>query len=117
MLNNNSALLQNFYSRLGSFKCKGLCQNYCGPVPLTSGEAERLGIKGAVMTPCKGETLSCDFLSSLGTCTEYENRPLVCRMFGAVDTPLLKCPHGCAPIVGRKEGDLMRAKYAEMVGV
>lgn len=27
-------------------------------------------------------------------CEIYENRPILCRMFGASEEDLLKCPHG-----------------------
>lgn len=30
-----------------------------------------------------------------GRCSVYQNRPLICRMYGAVES--LPCPHGCKP--------------------
>jgi Fe-S-cluster containining protein len=38
----------------------------------------------------------CRFLLA-GRCSIYSMRPAICRLFGAVDHPMLRCPHGCRP--------------------
>jgi Fe-S-cluster containining protein len=40
--------------------------------------------------------ITCAMLNrQKGTCRVYEVRPAICRIFGAVDTPLMECPHHC----------------------
>ncbi len=40
--------------------------------------------------------LNCTFLGPNG-CTVYDERPLICRLYGTV--PSLPCPHGQRPLV------------------
>lgn len=47
------------------------------------------------LTPIKADCKTCQFSTSEG-CAIYANRPLICRLFGAVDTPWLTCPHGAS---------------------
>lgn len=42
------------------------------------------------------DTFKCPFVSA-GGCGIYEDRPMVCRLFGAVESDLMTCPHGCGP--------------------
>jgi hypothetical protein len=42
----------------------------------------------------------CAALGADGRCAVYAHRPLVCRLFGAVDHPLMRCPFGCRPAGG-----------------
>ena len=40
----------------------------------------------------------CVFLDPLlGSCMAYKIRPAVCRIWGCMDTPLMRCPYGCVP--------------------
>lgn len=40
----------------------------------------------------------CQFLMPvIGTCRVYARRPLICRLWGMVNHPLMRCPHGCVP--------------------
>jgi len=41
-------------------------------------------------------TLTCSFLQ-IGGCGIYDIRPKICQLFGAVDHPMMQCPHGCGP--------------------
>lgn len=84
------------YRQIPSFKCKPSCTDCCGPVPLSPWEAEQLGIPGQKLTPTKPGTLRCTFASETG-CTVYDKRPMLCRLFGTTDHPLMTCPHGCRP--------------------
>ena len=117
--------LDALYATLPTVKCKRLCQQYCGPILVPKIEARRLEEKRGYLatvssfeaargihlpapelieremigigpdSPAHG--LSCVFLNTLGNCTAYSIRPLVCRCWGVVDHPLLRCPHGCVP--------------------
>lgn len=90
-----------------TFECIKGCSDCCGAVPWTDAEFSRVagrkeldnarldvGFPGHVITSTASG--KCPFSSSDG-CAVYADRPLVCRMFGAVDDPMLTCPHGCRP--------------------
>ena len=70
---------RQLYKLIPSMDCIPGCTDCCGPVPLTSYEAQRFGL--------------------------YENRPLMCRLFGTVDHPRMKCPHGKRPRVVISNGE------------
>jgi hypothetical protein len=55
-------------------ECRGLCAESCAAVPLLPAERPLL---------------------DAGRCTVYADRPLICRLFGAVED--LRCPFGCLP--------------------
>lgn len=66
-------------------------------------EREYVGLKPEI-PPFDGTELSlssvmkCVFLErTLGSCLAYKIRPLVCRLWGCIDDPLTRCPHGCVP--------------------
>jgi len=80
--------------------CKGACWISCGPASMTPWERRRLAAAGHPITT---EDIArkapfdfwCDALGPDGRCTAYGIRPLVCRLWGAVEW--LPCPHGCRP--------------------
>lgn len=48
--------------------------------------------------PDKADGWTCQFLMpTIHTCRIYSIRPMICRLWGCVDHPYLRCPHGCAP--------------------
>ena len=51
-----------------------------------------LGIVGNPLAPVR-----CSALGPDGLCTQYELRPLICRLFGTMQHPFMKCEHGCKP--------------------
>ncbi len=85
--------------------CVKGCADCCGPVPWSA--EERLRIEGDIPADAEwikisgGEALSdpktnrCPFVLSGGGCGVYDRRPFMCRLFGAADTALMICPHGC----------------------
>jgi len=85
--------LKKLYSKIPSFECIEGCTDCCGPVPLTKLEAKRLNVDSN-LTPTKLGSCDCVYASEKG-CTVYENRPYMCRLFGATED--LKCPHGKKP--------------------
>ena len=85
--------------------CKKLCQDSCGPVPMTHQEvAELQGASGMTfdIRPFFGDrvlitpegSLDCPALKD-GLCAGYDKRPVLCRLFGMVKK--MRCPHGCEP--------------------
>jgi Fe-S-cluster containining protein len=118
--------LEALYATLPNVNCKKKCQDCCGPILISKMEASRLEAKrGFIRTdsvfkaakelwlpsPAVIESayigiknddfpnnMDCPFLDPvLGNCTVYRIRPLVCRLWGAIDHPLMRCPHGCKP--------------------
>lgn len=91
--------LDTIYERVPGIDCKGLCQSSCGPIGCSGAEAQRLQDLGhtlpmAVNHPTHGP-MTCNHLSAEGRCKIYENRPLICRLFGVAEG--IECPHGCKP--------------------
>jgi hypothetical protein len=82
--------------------CKGLCLDSCGPIAMTIEEDDRLqkrGVRVASMVDTvaaveRGDDYYCPALHD-GRCTVYDDRPTICRLWGA--TTSMPCPHGCTP--------------------
>lgn len=90
--------LHQIYAKVPKIACKGLCVDSCGPIQMYKIEYKRLGEPPAAMT--------CTLLKD-GRCTRYEDRPLICRLWGVV--PEMPCPWGCAIEGGPIDGTpLMR---------
>lgn len=87
--------------------CKGLCSDCCGPVLMSPAEERVLADKG-ITIDFDRETLVCDKLV-LGRCSIYDDRPLICRMWGGVDYFLMRCPHGCATQLSNAEAAVIFA--------
>lgn len=96
--------LQELYARIPAVKgCKADCSGCCGPVPML--EAERAAVKHMIqphaageiydyaITPTKPDCMTCAYSTSTG-CAIYNDRPLLCRLFGASDEPKMRCPYG-----------------------
>lgn len=96
--------LDAIYSKIPDAGCKGLCVANCGPILCSPREraeikkwtgedimewAEQPGPVAIRVSPCR-------FLLA-GRCSIYSMRPAICRLFGVVDDPMLKCAHGCKP--------------------
>lgn len=81
---------KELYDKIPSFECKPGCTDCCQPTQFFD-EYELKQIK-----PKLPSGFDCAYRSQAG-CDIYENRPLICRMFGAVDG--LNCSHGYQPDV------------------
>jgi hypothetical protein len=97
------AALAGIYAQVPSVHCKGLCQEACGPIDMTPREDTRIRDAG-VDIPQAADAIrqlrdtgdyACPALDAAGRCSVYEVRPLICRLWGAVEE--LRCPHGCVP--------------------
>ena len=88
--------------------CKRLCQESCGPVPMTAVEVAALqdaagdvlevrpAFAGRFLLVTGGKDgLTCPALGADGACRGYAGRPMLCRLWGLV--PEMACPHGCVP--------------------
>ncbi|MEU1552232.1 YkgJ family cysteine cluster protein [Streptomyces scabiei] len=92
------------YRSLPRMECKGKCASACGPVPVTPLERRRIAQRGHQWVD--GKVISLPGGKSAGTtcsaldqkrlrCRVYEERPMVCRLWGLVKA--LECPWGCVP--------------------
>jgi Fe-S-cluster containining protein len=83
-----------FRKRIPAFECEPGCHDCCGPVTTSSLEMARLPLKSEAEHDAALAALSCPHLGQQG-CQVYDERPLICRMFGT--TPRLACPRGKRP--------------------
>lgn len=76
-------------------------------------EQRRIAEKGRVLLPLMAAfENACPALQS-GRCEVYEVRPMVCRLWGAVEG--MQCPYGCVPPAGYlpdREGQRLLARVA-----
>lgn len=90
--------VEKMYNKIPQVKgCRKGCSDCCGPVLCSSREFEKIPDIPEKLAPVcdeRGERLLvCRFSSEKG-CLVYDYRPLICRLFGAVNYKLLTCPHG-----------------------
>lgn len=98
--------LEALYARLPSIACKGLCSQSCGPIECSNLERKRvrkaggghIGLKYLDVEAIKAgrEVPACPALEET-RCSVYAVRPLICRLFGLLQHPTMRCPHGCEP--------------------
>lgn len=102
----DAAVREIWASIPGNTGCKGLCSPACTWIKMSDAERDLIcrthGIKLIDMevryvAPATVRCKAFDFASN--RCTVYEERPLVCRGYGA--TEAMPCPHGCEPPGGR----------------
>jgi Fe-S-cluster containining protein len=100
--------IREIYEMVPEIQCKGLCHNSCTSIDASDLEKkfiqERHGVTFPPPIPAwrlrqmddSGETLPrCPALGPLNNCRIYDNRPLICRLYGA--DAAAPCEHGCVP--------------------
>jgi len=87
-LSDEKKAIKTLRKKIPGFKCKPGCYDCCGPIPFTRWEWKQVKDKR------KATSLTCPYASDKG-CAIYEDRPIMCRLYGTVKG--LECPHGCAP--------------------
>lgn len=87
-------LVRHTYSRVPAMECKGKCQASCGVIPVFPVEQEMIEAAGQKPPSFQDHNLTCSALKN-GRCSIYENRPLICRLWGSVEE--MPCPWGCKP--------------------
>lgn len=80
--------------QIPGFACVPGCHDCCGPVTASSEELARLPVKSIAEHDAALAEYNCVHLGPQG-CTVYDQRPLICRLFGT--TPRLPCPRGQGP--------------------
>jgi hypothetical protein len=97
-------VLGEIYNAVPSVKCKGLCAASCAGIPLTDVERERLEGAAGMLPRFEHGHAGISMLAPplercpllvLSRCNAYEDRPLICRLFGVAKG--LPCPYGCVP--------------------
>ena len=97
--------LRNLYDlidRMPRFECIPGCTDCCGPVPGSREEARVAPLLDSAIdrleTLINSETLgwcaTCSYAVPGVGCSIYEDRPLICRLFGVSEDPRLTCAHG-----------------------
>jgi Fe-S-cluster containining protein len=86
--------IDHLRQNIPSFACVPGCHDCCGPVTASSEEMARLPVKSDAEHDAALDELNCVHLGPNG-CTVYDQRPLICRLFGT--TPSLPCPNGRGP--------------------
>jgi len=70
--------------------CIDGCYDCCGLVPIST-------LEKSLMKNVKETTeLDCPYRGDAG-CSNYSERPIICRAYGAVNISMLVCEHGCRP--------------------
>lgn len=89
--------LEALYARLPRIVCQRQCQEACGPVLMSRLEWIRVLRSPAGRRTLRGaDALTCPMLRH-GGCAVYAVRPLICRLYGLVEDPRMRCPFGCLP--------------------
>lgn len=93
--------LQALYDQIPAIPgCDGRCWTSCGPVGMSDREGQRIRQAGYRITPyeqamAEVERFWCEALTGDKRCAVYELRPVICRLWGAVES--LPCIYGCVP--------------------
>ncbi len=94
--------LDAIYAAVPPVDCKGLCQESCGSVAMTEPERRRIAARHGLVIPdgafAFDDRKYCPALTPVGQCGVYDDRPLICRLWGT--TKSMRCPHGCVPAAG-----------------
>ena len=115
------AAIDAITAKIPAFECVPGCAECCGPVIMTRLEWRRVvkvmedhalserQLAKKADEELKSGNYGCPMLAPGNRCGCYEARPLICRLFGVVDTPRLVCPYGKAPEVKltREQADAM----------
>lgn len=96
-------LLDRLYAELPAIDCKRQCAESCGPIAMERVEWERICKRVGYEPRGNLATLDCPLLRD-GLCSVYAIRPMICRLWGIVES--MECPWGCKPerYLTREEG-------------
>lgn len=95
-----AADLRAFYDSLPAVPCRRLCGAYCGPILVFPIERLRMELagRGPLVVHLTDRSATCGYFDpAQSACSVHAVRPLICRLFGAVDDPRMRCPFGCVP--------------------
>jgi uncharacterized protein len=120
--------MRKLWEEIPASRCKGRCQQACGPIDMTPLEREILSRHVFGKFPSGSKLLEecladpqgfhCPLLSPDGKCSAYDDRPTVCRLYGSEET--LRCEWGCEPVDGlltNEEGHEIIQRSMDIGGV
>ena len=117
-------LIQKLYEKLPELTgCKGLCAGSCTDIDMSELERERIARRHGIRI--KSRTAAeiarkgahkCKALDNRGRCKVYEDRPLICRAWGAIEAS--PCPWGCKTegLMGDEEYKLLQLAVESLGG-
>lgn len=113
-LDDQKKLLGELRARIPDFQCIPGCHDCCGPVPFSP--IEWRSIKDHRNFSL--ESSACPYECKKG-CDIYNDRPIVCRLFGTLITGKMICPHGFMPAspLSEYEADQIMALYMKLLGL
>lgn len=98
-------LLDELYDQVPAIECRGLCADQCTVISVHPLELDAMctasgrdlpvwprGDSSLLLLPADNDR--CPLLVD-GRCSVYNARPMICRLFGAVEGMI--CKHGCKP--------------------
>jgi Fe-S-cluster containining protein len=99
--------LDELYAELPALDCQRRCQDSCGPIAMSYVEWARIVKKLGYEPRATGAV--CPLLRA-GLCSVYPVRPMLCRLWGLVET--MQCPWGCVPerVLTTREGYVFLAR-------
>lgn len=107
--------LKQLRAAIPDIGCKGLCAASCGPIgifPVEQGAVSQAAGFHVGEHFAVDADLNCPMLRD-GKCSIYTDRPLLCRVWGAVDAPRIRCPFGCEPKLSAEQGAEIMRKAAQ----
>lgn len=95
------AALRAVWAQVPDLECRGKCWDSCGAIQMTDPEHALTARAGVEIADSRydGSATLCPALTVLNTCSVYDVRPTICRLFGAVEN--MPCSQGCQPAGGR----------------
>lgn len=97
--------VEDIWAMVPSVECQGHCAKACRVIGMS--EAEFINMEDRIpdFPTCEemiedqrivgAGNYQCPALTEDGLCSQYDARPLVCRLYGVAEQ--MKCPHGCVP--------------------
>jgi hypothetical protein len=87
--------LEEIYNSLPKITCQGKCQECCGPIGIFPAEADNIKSSNHSLPSLNSELTCSKLVPVFGTCSIYQQRPLICRLWGIAKE--MPCPFGCKP--------------------
>jgi Fe-S-cluster containining protein len=108
--------IRKLYERIPehALTCRGLCHDSCGTIAFSQAEARHIAYRHGSPPMANGFTrggfresddIMCDKLTPTKRCSIYEDRPMICRVYGLLRR--MRCPHGCVPSEWMSDDDVV----------
>lgn len=116
--------LEEIYAAVPKIECRKRCFAACSFIPLHVAELKRItdNSKVSIETMEYMDDPDVKMIKTVGDdrcpllifneCSVYELRPLICRMYGVVES--MRCQHGCVPervLSNEEAGELIEAVH------